>query len=454
MMEGWDGEKRAAAGAMFTIVAVQGILAFDYAAISVVLPAIGTALHMSPAQVPWIISAMILTTGSLLIFAGRLVDVLTPRSCTLVGLALFVAGAAMTVATDHVGLVLKGRVVAGLAVALMQPALLAMATTMFEGRRRQLALSLFVMSQSIGAGIGVLLGGYLAARAGWHWIVILEGSAALAAWTIALLLLPRGVRRPVAMRDLDPLGLVASTATLALFLLGIAQIGDPAAGAGRAIGIFLAAAVGGALFVAIERRAHAPLVPLPLLRHRAFMGPLLAVSLTTACVGGIFYLIGLYLQKVAHLSPAISGYIFLPHVAMAAMVTWLAPRLLPGRSHRANILLGLLVLMLAYGLLLFLPVAPVAIAVAAALIVPLGVMFAYVAGTDAAIASLDAESRGAGSALLLAAQTMAIAIAMTIYGVAITPLSPGGPEHVAGGIYAAIFIALLGIPLTLKTIRN
>lgn len=441
------------AAILVLIVAVQLIAAIDFGAISVALPAIGRALALPPVKLHWVVSATLLASGSLLIFAGRLLDFFGPRRCVLAGLIIYAAGSAAASQAQDAGLLIAGRAACGVANALLQTSMMSVAITMFEGRQRHLALSLFAMTQTIGAGLGVMLGGYLTTNHGWQVNPALIAGYVCIVFLMALSVAPVGVTKPLRLRSLNLPGVIVVTASLALLLLAVGMAAradaDPLATAGS----FAVALCGLMAFSRIERHTSDPLIPPGLFRSPNFLGLILAVCFATASSSGIFYLLGLYMQDVARHSPTVTGYVFLPKILAAVLYTFLAPRLLKDRRPQVNIVIGLMLLAGDYALLLLLPVAPVPVAICATALQPLAIVFTIVTATNAAIASIPAQNRGVGSALVLAAQSIASATGMAIYGAVLQMADTANGGSVIAGMISAMLIALVGIPLTLSLVR-
>lgn len=76
--------------------------ALDLSITQVALPAIRADLQVSDLALPWIVNAYVLTYGGLLLFGGRVADLLGRRRALVAGLILFGAGSlTCAVAPDH-----------------------------------------------------------------------------------------------------------------------------------------------------------------------------------------------------------------------------------------------------------------------------------------------------------------------------------------------------------------
>lgn len=156
----------------------------------------------------------------------------------------------------------------GLAAAIMTPTALSIITTMFkEGPERNKALGAWSSAGGIGGTAGALLGGPLTDGPGRGWIFFVNIPVALVMVALSPALLKESYDRGRA-RTFDLGGAVTSTAAMVLIVYAIVDAPQRGWDSGRSIGVFVVAAVLLALFVGIERRSAAPLVPLHHFRPR------------------------------------------------------------------------------------------------------------------------------------------------------------------------------------------
>src|SRR3954463_1026560 len=75
--------------ALALLCVAQFVVVLDASIVNVALPTIGSALHFSESQLPWVVNAYGLTFGGLLLLGGRMSDLLGRRSVFMGGLVLF-----------------------------------------------------------------------------------------------------------------------------------------------------------------------------------------------------------------------------------------------------------------------------------------------------------------------------------------------------------------------------
>jgi EmrB/QacA subfamily drug resistance transporter len=300
---------------MLTLLAfAQFMLIVDITVVQVALPSIGADLALEREALTWVVTTYTLVFGGLMIFGGRLADVLGARRTLLAGLAVFTAASLVCGLAATGGVLIGARAAQGIGAALLSPAALAVITTTFHGADRSRALGVWAGIGGAGAAAGVLLSGLLTAGPGWQWVFWVN----VPVGAVVLALIP-GLVRPDATRSRQPVdlpGALAVTASTALLIYGLVHAGDAGWGAPATVGALVAAVVGYAVFVAVESRVTTPLMRPQTLARRPVVSGTLLMLVATGLMLGLFFLTSLYLQHVRGLDALATGLMFLP-VALA-----------------------------------------------------------------------------------------------------------------------------------------
>jgi MFS family permease len=202
-----------------------------------------------------------------------------------------------------------------------------------------------------GGSIGVLLGGVLTDLLSWHWIFLVNVPIGAVVYALCLRLLP-AERGQAAGGRLDVAGAVTVTASLMLAVYAIVNGNDKGWTSGQTLGLLAAAAVLMAIFLGIESRVRAPLVPLGIFRLRNVATANAVGILWAAAMFSWFFMSALYLQKVLGYSPLKVGLAFLPaNLIMGAFSLGLSAKLVMRFGFRAPLATGLL--LAAAGLMVF-----------------------------------------------------------------------------------------------------
>jgi EmrB/QacA subfamily drug resistance transporter len=332
------------------IVLCVGVLisVVDGSAVYVALPSIQEGLGFSQANLAWVVNAYLIPFGGLLLFAGRLGDLIGTKRVFLSGLGLFTAASVVCgLATDQAVLVVA-RFVQGAGGAFTTAVVLSMIVTMFPKPREQArALGFYAFLAASGAALGQLAGAALTASLSWHWIFFVNVPIGLVTIVAAARLLDN-VRDVSAGEGIDWLGALALVASLMLTVYTIVQA--DAGGARTALlgGVALLLMAG---FVLWQRRARNPLVPGSVIQARNVAWSNVVLALMVAGPTAMFFLCALYLQNVLGFTVMELGFAFLPAaLAIGVGSLKIAPRL--GRKRDAKTLLLPAMGLMAVGLLL------------------------------------------------------------------------------------------------------
>ena len=147
------------------------MVVLDFFIVNVALPSIQSGLNAASSAIEWIAAGYGLTCAVFLITGGRLGDKLGRRRTFSLGLALFTASSAACGLAPTASLLVAGRLVQGVAGALMMPNVMSIITVVYTGADRVRALSAYGMVMGLAAVGGQLIGGVLvqADPAGLGW---------------------------------------------------------------------------------------------------------------------------------------------------------------------------------------------------------------------------------------------------------------------------------------------
>jgi EmrB/QacA subfamily drug resistance transporter len=297
--------------ALALIVAAQFMVVLDVAIVNVALPSIKTDLHFSQESLQWVITAYSILFGGALLLGGRLADLLGRRRLFMIGLVIFTASSLLDGLAWSEGSLIAFRSLQGLGAALLSPAALSILTTTFrEGRERNLALGIWGAASGSGGAAGVLLGGALTSAFSWSWIFFINVPAGIAVLALSPWLL-RESRADLDHRHFDTAGAASITGGLMLLVYALTRATQHGWVTGTTIGLLLASLALVALFVVIEARSKAPLLPLSIFRLRTLTASNVSGLLLAGSMFSQFFLLTLYMQQVLHYSALKTGVAYI-----------------------------------------------------------------------------------------------------------------------------------------------
>ncbi|HVW44853.1 MAG TPA: MFS transporter [Amycolatopsis sp.] len=293
-----------------------GMVMLDMLVVTTALSAIRLTLHASIAELEWTVNAYTLSFAVLLLTASALGDRLGRRRLFTIGLALFTVASAACALAPSAGALIAARAVQGAGSAMIMPLALALLGTAFPPARRARALGLFSGITGLATLTGPLVGGAVVQGLTWQWIFWLNVPIGLVAIPLALARIPES-RGPRAR--LDVTGLVLAGGGMLGVVWGLVQ-GTGGWGRTAVIGPLVAGAVLAVAFVAWERRAAEPMLPLAFFRSRPFTAGNVAGFLLYGSIVGAAFFFAQFLQTALHYGSLWAGLTLLPWTATLSLV--------------------------------------------------------------------------------------------------------------------------------------
>jgi EmrB/QacA subfamily drug resistance transporter len=427
----------------------------DVAIVNVAIPSIQTDLHIQEKTVQWVITAYAITFGGFLLLGGRMADLLGRRLIFLVGLVIFTVASLVCGLANSAGVLIGARAVQGLGAAIISPAALSIVTTTFrEGAERNKALGIWGALGGSGAAAGVLFGGILTKYLGWEWIFWVNVPVGVLVLLLTFRFVPESTA-DLGHRRFDAAGAVTITSSLALFVYAISKAPDVGWGSAQTILVLLASGVLLLASIVIEMRSSAPLVPFSIFRIRSLLGANVAGFLLGAVIFANFFVLTLYVQQVLGWSALETGVTFLATAGTTVIWAGVAQALATRYSPMPVIVIGMLVLT---GSLIWYTQIPVdghywPDLLPAYLTFALGLAFAFVPVTIAALAQVSHREAGLASGLINTNQqiggAIGVAVASTIFTSRATDLLKTGdtPAEAFTSGYQYAFWALAALAL-------
>ncbi|WP_409239185.1 MFS transporter [Streptomyces sp. PA5.6] len=427
-------------GAIF----LEGI---DVAMLNIALPSIRADLGLSTGALQWVMSAYVLGYGGFMLLGGRAADLFGRRQMFVLWLSVFLLFSGLGGLATEGWMLIAARFVTGVAAAFMTPAGLSVITTGFaEGPRRNKALLFYSGTAAGGFSVGLVVGGLLTS-VGWRWVFFAPVVLSAVILFAALAVVPKSPRPERTERRVDVAGGVTITVAIVLLVLGV----ERATHTGLAWTVLTVGAglVLLAVFVAVERRAAAPLLRLGLLR----CGPLVRANLSgllfAAGFFGFQFVVVLYLQELRDWSTLETSFAMLVLGVDAVLSPVLTPRLVSRFGNQRVIFGGLLLAASAYAL--FLPLgADWTYAMMIPSLVAVGVAFSLAYGplTIVATEGVAEEEQGVAGALLYTSFQFGAALglsAVTAVNVAATKSSSA--SDLLDGYRAALWVPVAAVLL-------
>ena len=238
----------------------------DASIVNTILPTITSSFGVGISTAQWVTMIYLLTISSLLLFYGRLGDILGYRKVYLFGLLGFAAASGLCSLASTIRWLIAFRALQGLTAGLTMAVPFAIVTASFPPEERGKALGINAVSISVGLALGPSLGGFITSLSSWRLVFLINVPIGLAALAWGWLVIPELKGQP---GKIDAGGVVTAFISLFSILFFVHRLQSH--GMDQVSGLVLLAAVSaGAAFFRIERSSPQPLLDLVLFRNRTF----------------------------------------------------------------------------------------------------------------------------------------------------------------------------------------
>ena len=309
-------------GALAATIIGSGMTFIDATVVNVALPALQANLQATITQVQWVIEAYALFLGALILVGGSIGDQFGRKRVFLAGVVFFTGASILCGVALSADALIVGRALQGIGAAFLVPGSLAIISATFDDAERGRAIGTWSGFSAITAAIGPVTGGWLIEHVSWRAVFFLNVPLAAIVLALSFRFMEES-RDPSRTARTDWTG--AGLAVLGLGGLVFGLLEWPPLGAGHPL-VISALVIGTAsllLFVAVERRASAPMLPLGLFLSRTFALTNVLTLLLYAALAVILFLVPLNLIQVQGYSATEAGAAVLPlPLIMFALSRW------------------------------------------------------------------------------------------------------------------------------------
>jgi EmrB/QacA subfamily drug resistance transporter len=279
---------------------------------------LGGVSHLS-----WVVTAYILASTITTPFYGKLGDMYGRKKLFIFAIVVFLVGSALSGLASSMTMLIAFRALQGLGAGGLMVGAMATLGELVPPRERGKYMSYFMVVMMLATVGGPLVGGFITSSFSWRWIFYINlpiGGAALF-YLIATLKMPaRRVAHRIDYLGGTLLGVVA-TAIILVATWGGTQY---AWGSAQVLGLIGLAVIAFVAFIAVERRAAEPMLPLHVFKIRNFsLSMSLAFFVGLGLFGAMTFL-PLYQQTVQGASPTVSGLLMTPLMIGSAVTSILA----------------------------------------------------------------------------------------------------------------------------------
>jgi EmrB/QacA subfamily drug resistance transporter len=345
-----DQPKRRLVLVLAAMTLANAMILVDQTAVPLALPNIMKEFHVGSQDSQWVLNASLLPLAGLLVFGGRLGDLLGRRRVFVLGTVLFAGASAIGGLAPSMPLLLAARVVQGAGGALMLPTTVAIVGVTYPPARRGWALGTMGGAAAVAGALGPTIGGVLTSAFSWRAVLLVNVPLAIAAVLLALRHVAADPPRTERQHP-DISGTLLLCTVLVGLVFGLSQSQQWGWSTPAVLGPLAISAVALVLFVIRERHATLPLMNFELLRQHNYLGASLSQLLAGLAEMGLGVIFPLLLIINLGMSPALAGLALIPTTVPMVLVAPLAGRWYDRVGGRAPLVAGFVVLAISGGLL-------------------------------------------------------------------------------------------------------
>jgi EmrB/QacA subfamily drug resistance transporter len=296
----------------------------------------------------WVFSGFLLTSTVTMPLWGRLSDLFGRRAVYTVGMGVFLVGSALSGLAQDMGQLIGFRMVQGLGAGSLITLGMTIVGDLYGLEERARKQGYISGVWGVASLVGPLLGGVLTDHVSWRWVFYVNipfGALAMALIATGL----AGERAPTRRPVIDYAGLGLFAGGITALLLGVVEAGRPGPWTRPGVLWLLAvAALALTLFVAVERRAREPIVPLGLFGNRVVLAALTTGFLSGMAMFGAISFVPLFMQAALGRSAMLAGFVLTPFVLGWVAMSIVSARLVLRLGYRIPVVSGMLCLTAAF----------------------------------------------------------------------------------------------------------
>ncbi|PWG63071.1 drug:proton antiporter [Bifidobacterium callitrichidarum] len=402
---------------------------------NITLPDLMTDFGISSGTAQWMVVGYMLAIGVVLPCVGFMLKWVKAKTLVLFALVCFLIGAIVCTIAPTFPILLAGRILQGVSTGIVLPTMYAAIMRVFPLHKIGAANGVAGLVIMFAPVIGPTIAGALIGAFSWRAIFALFALVAVVAIVCTALFFVTPIERT--RPNVDVISIIASAIGFGCLVAGVSLISDMGFSP-LVIGLLVIGVLVLAFYAYRQLHIADPLLDLRALGIAAFRTPAIMISCSFSCTLAFMYLVPQELQRGMGLSSTVAGLLMLPGGVINALCTLAAGRMFDRYGAKKLVWIGSVLTIIGGALFFAIGVStPVALFLAAHIIVMVGIPFIQQSSQSAALKSLPGHMAADGSTIMNTMQqvcgAIATAVATCLLGLGQTNYTAAGGTNPAQG---------------------
>ncbi|MGY4494529.1 MFS transporter [Pseudomonas sp. TE3610] len=403
------------------------VVQLDVSVVNVGLGALKSAFETNLTGLQWVINSYALVFSALLILGGGSGDKWGAKPVFVFGFAVFTLASLGCGLASSMPMLIAMRCVQGLGAAFLIPTSLTLIRQNFsDPDKRRSAVALWGACGGVALAAGPVLGGFMIQHLGWSSVFLINIPLGVLAIGLTLRCTPPS---PKVEKKLDVYGQLSIAICLALLTYALTEASNlgwttiPLSTMGLA-------ALALAVFILVEKKVQAPMLPGRLARNHVLLATMLTGAVINLTFYGVVFVLSIYFQTVLHYDAVHTGLAFIPLTAVMTVSSLTSARIAKHVSALKIMTTGLALQIVGFVMLSNVgPDSSFWLLNGALVIVGIGSASTVPSMNNSMLAAVSHEDAGMASGLMSSARQLGGVIGVAVFGILIAQNDPVAFSH-------------------------
>ena len=386
----------------------------DGSIVNIAMPMISKNLNIDMSQAEWIVSVYMITICCLLIFWGKISDIIGKIKIFKIGTFIFVIGSLFCGISSSIELLLISRIIQAIGASMTMATNYGIITENFPPDMRGRSLGVLGSFVSLGSIAGPGIGGIILQKLTWHYIFLINIPVGIFAIILGYFVFPKSKRKDIPL-DIDFLGFILFAISITSLFMGIFIGQVTTFTKPLVISLFILFIISIILFIYREKKAYNSLIDLNIFKSVPFSLGLLCALLIFSANLFMNTLMPFYLQDALKLSPLLSGFILMCVPIAMIVVAPISGALSDKIGSEGLTFIGLLIVCISQILLVFVGLnTPIYILIILTLVTGIGVALFQSPNNSIVMSSVEPKYLGIAGSMNSLARNLGMVIGLSL----------------------------------------